>query len=155
MQPLFSYECLFDSSSTQSHSMSRRIGWQFAYEQFKRKSDRVTRAFSPTRSSNNVNNYAPWVIASIPYGFLNQAGRANSFLRTGFDLEPYDLMVSPTDLNACMVVPFTPYFPLEAIGDSSDDHKPWLIYQTDPFICDFNLYVKKVNGMSEYGEPEL
>ena len=155
-QPLFAYEAIFDASKSDTHSMSRTLGWQYAYEQFKRKSDRVMRAFQPTRSSQNANNYAPWVISNFPFGYLSNNGAASSFLRDGSQsLHAYDLIVSPNDLNANMVVPFNASVPSEVVGVTSDQHRPWLIYQTDPFICDFNLYCKKVNYMSEYGEPEL
>lgn len=153
MQPIFSYEALFDSSLVQSHDMSRRLGWQFAYEQFKRKSDRVTRAFQPTRERSNVNTLAPWVIANLPYGYLNFNGIADTSI---IHIEPHTLMVCPTDMNACMVVPYNPFWPSSVASTvDSRHHKPWLVYQSDPFIVDFNMYCKKVNGMSEYGEPEL
>lgn len=30
---------------------------------------------------------------------------------------------------------------------------PWLMFSTDPFICQFDAQVKKVSVMSETGEP--
>lgn len=151
MQPIFSSEALFDIDNSSTVS---RVGWQFGYEQFKRKYDRVMSAFTPNHSSTSVNTYAPWVIANSPYCLLDASGITD---RTALRMNgPVTFLASPTDLNVCMQVPYNPAFPLDAYSSTSHvSHKPWLIYQTDPFICDFNMYCKKVNGMSTYSEPEL
>jgi hypothetical protein len=146
MQPLFAFECQLNSIL--NNSMSKRLGWQFAYEEFKRKSDRVTRAFTPTlESSRSVNTYSPWVISGYPFGF--NAPDGSQVVDYESDIAPWRMLVSPTDLNVNMQVPYNPSWPTNIL------YSPWVLYQTDPFICDFNLYCKKVNRMSEYGEPEL
>ena len=156
MQPLFAYEANLGHNQT---TMDGRLGWQFAYEQYKRKSDRVTRCFSPVfESSDTVNKYSPWVFASYPFGAFNDQGVNAADYSS---VHPYDLLVSPNDLNGNMIVQHNNYWPTGVVDIDSNhsfaelDHKPWLLYQTDPFICDFNMYCKKVNRMSEYGEPEL
>lgn len=154
MQPLFKYEANLGHNQT---TMDGRFGWQFAYEQFKRKSDRVTRCFSPVfEFSQTVNKYSPWVFSSYPFGAFNDNG-INTVDYSS--VHPYDLLVSPNDLNGNMIVQHSNYWPSDVVDTvnafTTLDHKPWLLYQTDPFICDFNMYCKKVNRMSEYGEPEL
>lgn len=154
MQPLFKFEACLGHNQT---AMDGRLGWQYAYEQFKRKSDRVTRAFSPIfESSDTVNKYSPWVFASYPFGAFDEYGVNVADYSS---VHPYDLLVSPNDLNGNMIVQHNTYWPTGVVDLESDflslNHKPWLLYQTDPFICDFNMYCKKVNRMSEYGEPEL
>lgn len=147
MEPIFGYEAYFYGDE----DLSVRLGWQFAYEMFKRKSDRVMRAFKPSPNQRYlVNTYAPWVISSVPYGHLLNDG-SNRYIFND-TIEPYDLLVSPNDLNVNMIVPHSTASP-EPDGDGQ--YQPWTFYQTDPFICDFNLNCKKVNMMSEYGEPEL
>ena len=154
MQPLFKYEANLGHNQK---TMDGRFGWQFAYEQFKRKNDRVTRAFSPVfEFSQTVNKYSPWVFASYPFGAFDDQG-VNTTDYTS--VHAFDLLVSPNDLNGNMIVAHNTFWPTGVVdleqAFSELDHKPWLLYQTDPFICDFNMYCKKVNRMSEYGEPEL
>lgn len=159
MQPLFAYEAMCDMAAFNdaTFDFTKQLGWQFAYEQFKRKADRVSRAFSPSRETNyGVNTYAPWVMSTYPFGqFDFHSDNVCFWVDNGGELNPSDLLLSPTCLNVNMVQPYDTRWPSQAVGDSSLTNKPWLIYQTDPFICDFNLYIKKVNSMSEYGEPEL
>lgn len=140
MQPLFSYE-----TNNKFAFNTTRLGWQFAYEQFKRKYDRIMTAFAPAQSDSNVNTYTPWFVSQYPLRNIDNSDTYTAKTLVGV----YDLKVAPTTLNNIMQVPYSP--------DWSSDFvtKPWLIYHTDPFLCDFNMYCKKVNGMSEYGEPEL
>lgn len=151
MQPLFTSEALFD---VENNTVNDRVGWQFGYEQFKRKYDRVTSAFTPNHDISNVNRYAPWVIANVPYCNLTSFGNTDKSFFGSPSVIPY--LMAPTDLNVNMQVPYNPSTPSDWFSkETHDKHKPWLIYQTDPFICDFNMYCKKVNGMSTYSEPEL
>lgn len=145
MQPLFKYEFAFH----QQPDMTARYGWQFAYEQFKRKYDRASHCFVPSRvyAEPTVNTYSPWVLANYAFSALNHSG--SSFIYNPSELMPPALLVTPNDLNVAMQVPHQTAWSGDFISS------PWLIYQTDPFICDFNMYCKKVNRMSEYGEPEL
>ena len=150
MQPLFGYERNGSNSTTQ------RLGWQFAYEQFKRKYDRVSSVFRPNRRSDVINSWSSWVLSERPFTFFNNSG-ANvnpSEGLAGSSIYGSWLLSSPNDLNNIMLVPHSTAWPVvESVTALSS--MPWLLYQTDPFMCDFNLYCKKVNGMSEYGEPEL
>ena len=158
MQPLFAYESIMDMDlfTNNDNNMSTMLGWQFAYEQFKRKYDRVTRAFSPSRwTTQTVNTYSPWVISSRPLFMYDKNTNNEGYWIPRGSLNACDFLVSPCSLNVNMQVPYNPSWPVQCVGTQSDLHKPWLLYQTDPFIIDFNLYIKKVNIMSEYGEPEL
>lgn len=145
MQPIFLYE-LFPKPV---NDITVRYGWQFAYEQFKRRYDRVTMAFAPTadHQSGQVNSYAPWFVSSLPYKSIGATGTVST--ETVPTLNFTSFKVHPTDLNGIMQVPYNPSWSADYLTS------PWLVYQTDPFICDFNIHIKKVNGMSEYGEPEL
>ena len=146
MQPLFNYEFNPDFVGG-----SAFIGWQFGYEQFKRTYDRITTAFMPTlNSAISVNTLSPWVVANRPYCFLDNACQVVDYSSTKMAIS---LLCAPTDLNSNMIVPYNTNFVLAFID--AEYFSPWLLYQTDPFICDFNMHLKKVNSMSEYSEPEL
>ena len=148
MEPLFTFEAVCSGTG----SMTDRIGWQFAYEMFKRKYDRVSGAFTPTRNSRNyVNTYSPWVIANVPFGEIEYSGSAQYGPTGSIVARPSDLLVSPNDLNIVMQVPHNTAFPSKVQGQYLEHQ----LFETDPFICDFNLHCKKVNMMSAYGEPEL
>lgn len=149
MEPLFGYEANFYGDE----QMSQFFGWRFGYEYFKRKADKVSRAFKPSGNTRYiVNTYSPWVIASTPFGFIDASGSNQmGYTPSQIELQPYNFFVAPTDLNVNMVVPYNPAFPAK-VGNVYQYHQ---IYQTDPFICDFNMHIKKVNSMSTYSEPEL
>lgn len=156
MQPIFAYE-----ANAHQASMSVRLGWQYAYEQFKRRYDFVSLAFSPVASnadSGIVNGFSKWFLTNSPYTNLNNQGRIFDYGQwsDGVDLTR-NLLVSPNALNGVMQVPHNCQW--VDVGSwyvgTYSDYRPWLLFQTDPFICDFNMYMKKVNGMSQTGEPEL
>lgn len=141
MQPLFAYE-----RNDSTYNMTNRDGWQFAYEQFKRRYDYISLAFMPT-GSENENSYSKWFISTYPFANISRSGVASPLMRT---LDVSDFMVSPCALNGVMQILHDTKIDVREGG-----FKPWLAFQTDPFICDFNMYCKKVNGMSATGEPEL
>lgn len=155
MQPLYEYECRQFEESPHV----RPIGWQFNYEQFKRKYDRVSLAFNDPQSlggRNTVNQYYPWVLASNPYAIPftevdKQSGRnpiENQNKNIVFG--PLSLLSTPHDLDGIMQVPYSTAWIENTHFDTAH-----LLFQTDPFIHDFRMNCKKVNFMSEYGEPEL
>lgn len=135
MQPLYNYE--FDN---QFIGASNRIGWQFRYEQFKRKYDRTT-LFAMQPTGNNVNEMSAWILSQYAYSYplLQLTGS-----------EPYRLMADGKMLDNISVVKYNGQF-----DDSTCYASPWLTYQYDPFICDFTLKCTKFSIMSKYGEPEL
>lgn len=148
MQPIFRYEALGSTLL----NMSVRLGWQFAYEQFKRKYDKISVAFMQAFDSYetfSVNTYSPWFFSSRPYLHLNPSGGMYYVTNPDYIISYPSLKVGATDLNGILQVPYNPGW------SDAFDNNPWLIYQTDPFISDFHMFMKKVNGMSEYGEPEL
>ena len=144
MQPLFQYETIKSYTATFS-SLSSRIGWQFAYEQFKRKYDKVSRAFYQETnqiSVTGVNTYSPWVANISPYTIPTGISKNPSSF-TGF-------LSSPHDLDGILQVTYQSTWVTDLI-----DVNAHLLFQTDPFIIDFRMDNKKVNYMSEFGEPEL
>lgn len=141
MQPLFAYE----TSGFQSSYVSYRVGWQFRYEQWKRKVSRVSEAFAIPVQVGQLNQSAPWVVSMRPFGVVNSAGTYSPGTVVNFQ----DLVSRPSDLNSCMVVPYT------GTWNSAYLTNPQTMFYTDPFICQFRANVKKVSVMSAYGEPDL
>lgn len=145
MQPLFTYEAAPVALS------SDRIGWQFAYEQFKRKYDKASIAFRGVPSQfSSVNAYSPWVLSKFP--FSNPTGSWVS----ATNLQFYDFYATPHDLDGIMQVPYqSTWIDWGDIPESERRYNLHLLFQTDPFILDYRMQCKKVNYMSEFGEPEL
>lgn len=152
MQPLFVYEFYKEDNQLET----ARIGWQFAYEHFKRKFDKVSLAFrNPYSSGGSTNMYAPWVMSRKPYQLPNASApwqpiSDNADLPNGEIGDFTSLLSTPHDLDMIMSVPYQSTW----IADLSfrDAHQ---LFKTDPLITDMRFTCKKVNFMSEYGEPEL
>lgn len=152
MQPLFVYEFYKEDDSLET----ARVGWQFAYEHFKRKFDKVSLAFrNPYSSGGSTNMYAPWVMSRKPYQLPNASApwqpiSDNADLPNGEIGDFTSLLSTPHDLDMIMSVPYQSTW----IQDLSfrDAHQ---LFKTDPLITDMRFTCKKVNFMSEYGEPEL
>ena len=122
MQPLFEYEAFANSGST-------ILGWQYRYEQWKRRYNRVSKAFS---GSGNLDS---WMLDFSPY---TQNG--------GVIHDEIDFLHSPSELNQIMLVPYVTTLP------SSDETKT---YDGDPFVVDGFIHCKKVSTMSDYSLPRL
>lgn len=135
MQPLYSFE----AEQGAAGQSATRIGWQYRYEQYKRKYDRVTEAFASPQWYGSVNQYSAWVLGRLPYK------PDGSIVNLKFD----DFLCPPTALNNIMVMPYDTGW--------SDDfiESPWLMFARDPFINDFSVHCTKVSTMSKYGEPAL
>lgn len=135
MQPLFAYE-----GDIIKIGAANRVGWQYRYEQFKRKYDRCSYAFMRP-SSNFVNEMSPWVLSQYPFSesIYDTAG-----------LDQYLLMADGKMLDNISAVKYDSNFDSAVLYDT-----PWLLFQYDPFICDFYIDCTKLSIMSKYGEPEL
>lgn len=152
MQPFYAYECMRGQFNDSDDALSVRLGWQYRYQQFKKKYNRVSVAFSGGYLSNELtsNVYSPWVLSQIPFPLRENENYPSDpwFSRSQF--LPYtSFKQSPYDLNNIMVVPYD--------GRWSNDYyaSPWLMFQTDPVIFEFKCDCKKVSWMSETGEPDL
>lgn len=137
-QPLFNYEVANYTTDTTDLSAEVILGWQYRFEQYKRKFNRLTVAFS--QAKNGVNVFGSWFIGRSPY---------NYFTYNNNQLAYQQFKCPPTALDNIMVVPYNINYSVSWIEN------PHLIYQTDPFICQFSADVKKLSTMSPYGEPDL
>lgn len=152
MQPLFGFEA-YDYLDW-DNSASERVGWQYGFEQFKRKSDRVSAAFgyydAAAGDSQVVNTYNPWVLSSRPYMTPTGLWKVDGSRTWGVPEVFTGFLATPHDIDTMMVVPYQSTW----IEDLTYANKH-LLFQTDPFIHDFRMDCKKVNRMSVYSEPEI
>lgn len=142
-QPMYCYEA--DINFMDAGLRGVRIGWQYRYEQFKSKYDCYTVAFAdPTHSpvglhSNNA--FQSWIVGRKPFRHLPVNG--STYLPVD------DLFVNSHDIDQIMAIPYSDNY-------TSDWYlKPWLMFQTDPFINWCDVHCTLVSFMSKYGEPEL
>lgn len=141
-QPFYRYEV--DTEAFNSEYQNVRFGWQYRYMQWKQKYGRATRAFARSQSTGTVNVQSPWVLG---FDFIDRMNRV--YWPASGNLDFWNFKASPHDLDGIMEVPYN--------GRWDDEYLTnyWLIYRSDPFICQFRANVDKVSPMSPYGEPNL
>lgn len=137
MQPLYQYEMnRFSSAIIPPNTI---YGWQWRYEQWKRKYNRVSAAFRYDYSDTNV--LSAWTPIMNP-------------MNTPKSAVTYDAVkVTPHDLDNIMVVPFA-----DIVGNENPEEfakNPYLLYATDPFVHDMHVNYKKVSVMSTFSIPSL
>lgn len=137
MQPLYQYEMnRFSSAIIPPNTI---YGWQWRYEQWKRKYNRVSAAFRYDYSDTNV--LSAWTPIMNP-------------MNTPASVVSYDAVkVTPHDLDNIMVVPFA-----DIVGNENPEEfakNPYLLYATDPFVHDMHVNYKKVSVMSTFSIPSL
>lgn len=143
MQPIYHYEAFHFRSADSDNS--NRLGWQFRYEQWKRKYDKVSEAFALPSNYGQLNQNSAWVVSLSPYATVNSLSGSSY----GVGWSNAGLVCKPTELNSAMVVPYTTQWNTAYLTN------PQTMFYTDPFICQFRANVKKVSVMSAYGEPDL
>ena len=165
MQPMWAFEAypafLF-TDNTLKVGPDNRLGWQYRYNQFKRKYNRVSLAFQTSLvcyeaddyvyRRSGVNAFNPWVLSKFPFQMIEDDFRQFNE-ESDFDnfevLQPDALFEVPTSLNNVMVTPYDEFWHKEYWAS------PWLMFQTDPLIFDYYCDAKKVSWMSPTGEPDL
>lgn len=135
MQPLFRYECTALVGGSFPGAAGDIMGWQYRYEQWKRRYNRVTSAFW---ANNPLNT---WMISSYPY-LSGQADAANT--------ESFaDFLYMPDTLNQIMLAQYV-----------TNWNQAWEIncsamYDFDPFVVDCNIDAKLYSWMSDFSLPRL
>lgn len=126
MQPVFGYQSEFQANASQD---SMVLGWQYRYQEFKQKYDRVIGAFNYNQSLKAwVNGYRPQISVIGDY------------------------YIRPDALNGLMVYPYDKRL------HSSEPWEDWLkyfVYESDPLYHFFFFDVKKSSKMSVYGLATL
>lgn len=143
MQPLFQYE-----SGISNGLSSTIVGWQYRYEQWKRRYNRVTRAFwSGNINTNNkaIGNLDSWMLDfAAPY--TNNAANMPNYLA---------YIHRPDELNQIMLTNYVTRYNDFDSSDTSSYLNDTLLYDGDPFIIDSFISADLVSTMSDYSLPRL
>ena len=138
MQPLFGYECDPTLAAADSNEI---VGWQYRYEQWKRRWNRCTSIFD-----GSVNgSLASWFHTIKPYfepANASDVGSANT--------ESYQYFYHrPNELNDLFLYQFSGSW-----SSAYDTNLP-AIYEGDPFVVAAHIDCVKVSTMSDYSLPRL
>lgn len=131
MQPLFGYE----GNPQEVSSRNSIVGWQYRYEQWKRRFNRVSPAFT------GVGSLDSWMLDKKPNKAVN-AVNTESYI---------NYLYKPSDLNQIMLVN---YVTTNMVLESGELDQATL-FDGDPFVVDGYIYCKKVSIMSDYSLPRL
>lgn len=143
-QPLYAMECFPMTSGDYQAFASLRLGWQWRYQERKRKVNRVSICFAKPddlyiSGTGLVNPWSAWVLTRRPFASPEDGVKARDFV------------VSPSDTDQIMSMHFQPLVVEEEIYLQ----RPWEIFQYDPFIINSSMNVSKVSVMSKFGEPDI
>lgn len=133
MQPLFDYEV-----NPQSLTPQAIMGWQYRYQQWKRRYNRTTTVFDTNRGS-----LSSWIHTVQPYfGSIASNAQPNtqSYIR---------FLHSPNELDDIFLVNYNLNYSSTFATD------PSAVYDTDPFVVNSHIDCVKVSTMSDYSLPRL
>lgn len=131
MQPQFAYE----AGVTSSDYRTNIAGWQYRYEQWKRRFNRVSKAFTGNGSLDS------WM--------LDFTAPAKTLVNSSNNQQFRDFLHSPSELNQIMLVNYVTAASGYSVADESK------VYDGDPFVIDGYVHCKKVSTMSDYSLPRL
>lgn len=133
MQPMFMYEV--GDYVLANHG--NIYGWQYRYEQWKRRYNRLTRGFSNAVTPGyGVGAFSSWFNVSYQ-NLTDDTNKANTSSFVNF-------LNLPTDINSIMLVSYQ----VNWSGSGSP-------YSYDPFIVASHIDCKKISTMSDYSLPRL
>lgn len=145
MQPMFGYETMFYEKN--DNLQFAILGWQYRYEQWKRRYNRTNGAFR-----NSVGTLKTWRPTFAPYGgnstYVGDAGK--------FDNQPntpsYKSFLNfPTDVNQIFLAQYPEQWSTAFEGVDDWAH----IYDNDPFVVDSHVNCVLISTMSNYALPRL
>lgn len=147
MQPVFRQEV--GMSQTGDTRGADILGWQYRYEQYKRRYNRTTSIFNSMNPSVQAGgNLSSWSVSRFPYNGYYES----SALPPAPNAETYsNFLYHPDDIDSIMLVAYDKYVTKPA--SFTDDHGD--IYVNDPFVVDFHFDIKKLSSMSDKSLPKL
>lgn len=183
MQPVYRYEtCRVSGTTSYSSTILSRNwaydiqGWQYRYEQFKRKFNRATPAFSSGIDSSSP--YSAWALTRRPfdryshlpfrdiysqnifpwigYGTIN-----NGFTDYYVDKYNWSLYCMPSDLDQLFAAKyFYGWKSADTTGEVDRDKENWSrnlwqVFARDPFVVNSRFDSHKFSIMSTYSMPKL
>lgn len=140
MQPIFGYEAISFNAANGNYdplSMGDILGWQYRYEQWKRRYNRTTGAFKNAGAGGSLRGWIPTfeppMIPSLGYN------------------EPtwWWYMNMPSDVNQL----FLGQYP--KTWSTAYESNWYQIYDHDPFVVNSHINCVKVSTMSDYSLPRL
>lgn len=138
MQPLFGYESSFSAAQLDP---SQILGWQYRYEQWKRRYNRATSIFS-TQSGGSLSS---WFHTEKPYHASDDSQDLDSANTASY--EPF--LHRPNQLNDLFLYGYT------TTWSETYETYPYSIYEGDPFVISSHIDCVKVSTMSDYSLPRL
>lgn len=158
MQPLFDFEAVadvFDDGSGAVNPFGVILGWQYRYEQFKRRPNRTTLAY--INSAPNVPKPGPfsaWSVSEEPfYGATKDVNTSLSNTGIPSDLWNWVLKESPHALDDLMAVSYDGAW--HESGDVNFMLNPSQVYSNDPLSHHAFVDYHKMSTMSAYSLPRL
>lgn len=130
MQPLFGYE------SGQGYTADSVMGWQYRYEQWKRRYNRVSPAFRNDRNGS----LASWIPSFRPPSVVNASIVTDSFQY---------FLNRPDDVNQLMLAQYPTQWSEAFEQDES------AIYDNDPFVVHSHINAVLNSPMSDFSLPRL
>lgn len=147
MQPVFGYE----AGNYQAFVSSDILGWQYRYEQFKRRYNRVSAAFR-YRSENPTQDGTlySWMLSFDPYNVADTgSGRVSEDVYVA-NLSTFNMFINyPTMLNQLFLAQYANTW------SESYERNFSLMYANDPFVIDSRITCKLNSWMSDYSLPRL
>lgn len=139
MQPLFGYEV-----SWYNDNASEIVGWQYRYEQWKRRYNRVTSIFRSVLPvpGDPAGSLSSWIHSIQPFAGVTP----RDMPQNGY---PYLFNHRPNELNDIMLVEYNTQY------SSTFVSRPYSVYETDPFVVNSHIDCVKVSTMSDYSLPRL
>lgn len=146
MQPLFDYEFMWNPVEN-----NRRSGWQWRYQEYKLKPNRVSHAFANRRYvSDPVGGFRAW---SNGAEFLKENYSQQSLMTVS------DLLCPPIALNDIMVGQYSVSGNASELfieeGQKVDSNWPQRLYDYDPFINEISFKYFKTSFMSTFGIEDI
>lgn len=144
MQPLFAYETeFFENSST---DVANVLGWQYRYEQYKRRFNRTSGAFK-----NVIGSLRGWVPTFEPFnGFQNSMAAGKTINQPNTPSYPQFINL-PTDANQLFLAQYP-----SSWSSAYEGNLDWAkIYDNDPFVINSHIDAVLVSTMSDYSLPRL
>lgn len=146
MQPLFGYEegygIYTDSGGVEVDNASKIVGWQYRYEQWKRRFNKVSPAF------NDYGVRKTWMVS--------RSAQVNPFVSSGFVNLPntesfYSFLHSPLSANSIFVPQYS------GLWSERFDENPTSaqMYDLDPYTITLDVQSSKLSTMSDYSLPRL
>lgn len=148
MQPLFAYETnFFDYPSALSDGDPNELyGWQYRYEQWKRRYNRINGAFR-----NQSGSLKTWCPSFTPY-LSNSSSTGQTKNGNLANTQSYQYFMNyPTDCNQIFLAQYP-----NAWSTSFETWQGWsAIYDFDPFVINGYIDSVLVSTMSDYSLPRL